>query len=271
MILFKRVGSAFKGIEGREWALLTLETLGVVAGILIAFWLNEWAARRSEAAKHHEMMERLLEESQNDISVLRDWRDSLRQMLTKEQEFAVKLAHNQCPADSEFDAVSTMILMPAMTAPRAVHDELMGAGGLSSIDRQDVRDHIAIFYGDLEWAQRQIDYFRQARVTPLDENDPRVRVHFDPAAEEPEVAYYDGKALCADQGFKNRAAAATRSHTIYVGYFENAVQSAINMCVRISDSLGKTCNPKLGGPLQGGDAAYRAKAVAAMRKELAKS
>ena len=39
MILFKRVGESFGRIEGREWALLFLETLGVVAGILVAFWL----------------------------------------------------------------------------------------------------------------------------------------------------------------------------------------------------------------------------------------
>lgn len=271
MILFKRVGESFGRIEGREWALLFLETLGVVAGILVAFWLNEWASRRDTSAKHHEMMERLLEENENDISVLRDWRDSLKGMVEKEQAFAVKLSHDQCPPSAEFEAVSTMPLLPAMTAPRSVHDELMSAGGLSSIERQDVRDQIAIFYGDLEWGQHQIDYFRQARVKPIDESDPRMRIRFDPTRAEPQVDEYDGTALCRDQGFKNRVAAATRAHTVYVGYFAATVQSAISMCVRVADSLGKTCNPKLGGPLKGDDAVWREKAIAAMRKDLAKN
>ena len=35
MILFKRVGESFNRIEGREWALLFLETAGVV-GVFVA-------------------------------------------------------------------------------------------------------------------------------------------------------------------------------------------------------------------------------------------
>ena len=42
MILFRRVGEAFRHIEDREWLLLALETLGVLAGILIAFELQLW-------------------------------------------------------------------------------------------------------------------------------------------------------------------------------------------------------------------------------------
>ena len=63
MILFSRVRDAFGEITKRDWALLSLETLGIIGGILIAFQLNEWASRRNEAARHQRMMERLFEES----------------------------------------------------------------------------------------------------------------------------------------------------------------------------------------------------------------
>jgi hypothetical protein len=269
MILIKRVGNAFKGIEGREWALLTLETLGVVAGILIAFWLNEWASRRDAAAKHHEMMERLLEENETDISVLRDMRDTLRGFLRKEQDFAMKLAQDQCPPDSEFAAVTSLLRMPALSPPRAVHDEMTSSGGLSSIPREDVREGIAQYYGDVEWVQRQIDYFRAAAEEPVESNDARIRIRFDPSADNPEATDYDGKALCRDQAFKNRIASATRNHTVYVSYFETTLKSAISMCVRVADSLGTRCSPKLGGPLSGEDAQWARQAVANMHKELA--
>ena len=271
MILFRRVGSAFRGIEGREWALLTLETLGVVAGILIAFWLNEWGTRRNETARHHEMMERLLEESENDISVLRDMRDALRGMLLKEQAFAARLGGSQCPPNSDFEAVSSLTMMPSLTAPHAVHDELMAAGGLSSIERQDVREYVARYYGDVEWVQRQIDRFRQVGVKPVDESDARVSISFDPKGEDPQLETYDGEALCRDHSFRNRVAVAARDHTVYVSYFDVTVQSAISMCVRVADSLGRTCETKLGGPLKGDDKAWRTEAVTAMRKELAKT
>ena len=54
-----------------------------------------------------------------------------------------------------------------MIAPTSVYQELVGAGGLSSIERKDVRDHLAQFHLDLEWAQKQIDYFRALKVTPV--------------------------------------------------------------------------------------------------------
>ena len=271
MILFKRVSSGFQHVEPREWALVTLETLGVLAGILLAFWLNEWAARRDAAAKHHEMMERLLEENETDISVIRDMRDALRDYLKKEQAFAIKLAHDQCPPDSEFAAVTSLLRLPALSPPRAVHDEMMSSGGLSSISREDVRDKIAQYYGDVEWVQRQIDYFRASAEEPVESDDPRIQIRFDPTPDDLETTEYDGKALCRDQAFKNRIASATRNHTVYVSYFETTLESAISMCVRVADSLGKTCETKHGGPLKGEDAALRDKAVAAMRKELAKS
>lgn len=268
MILFKRVSSGFRHVEPREWVLMTLETLGVLAGILLAFWLNEWGAQRSEAGKHHEMMERLLEENETDISVLRDMRDVLRGMLVKEQAFATRLSQGQCPPNSDFEAVSSLTMMPSLTAPHAVHDELMAAGGLSSIERKDVRESIAQFYGDMEWVQRQIDRFRQAGVKPVEESDARIKIGFDPRAEDPQVETYDGTALCRDQSFRNRVAVAARDHTVYVSYFDVTVQSAISMCVRVADSLGTTCETKHGGPLKGEDAAWRNKAVAQMHKEL---
>ena len=269
MILFKRVGESFSRIEGREWALLSLETLGVLVGILLAFELQEWASHRSEAVKHRQMMERLLEENENDISQLRDWRDTLRGYLRKEQTFATELGKGECPPDKEFEAVSTLRFIPAMTVPRAVHDELMSAGGLSSIERQDVREHIAAFYASLDWVQHQTDYFR-AGVKPLNEGDPRVRTRFDPRASDPEIDQYDGKALCRDPAFKNRVATATRDHTVYISYFDDITEDAISMCVRVADSLGKTCSPKLGGPLKAEDAAWAAKAMVEMRKDLAR-
>ena len=270
MILFKRVSETIRRIEGREWALLSLETMGVLAGILIAFELQEWGSRRNQAAKHQQLMERLFEESKNDVSVLRSWRDILEGIIKPEQALAVSLAKGQCPPDKDFQAVSTLIMMPALTAPTSVYQELLGAGGLSSIDRQDVREHVAQFHQTLDWAKGQVDYFRSVRVAPLDPSDRRLTTHFDLAADDPQVDEFDGKALCRDHGFRNRVAAATRQHTVYASYFQGALGDAISMCVRLGDSLGKDCVPNTGGPLGGDDAKYAEKVIAKMRQDLAK-
>jgi hypothetical protein len=267
MILFRRAAVAVSHIEDREWVLLALETVGVLAGILIAFSLQEWGTQRDQAAKHHELMERLFEESQGDVSVIRDLRNGLKPMINGEQAFAVRLANSECPADKDFQALTTLAIMPALTPPTSVYQELMGAGGLASIERKDVREHLAQFHTDLEWAQKQIDYFRAGVVIPVPVSDPRVRTRFDPTAEEPEVSTFDGHALCSDQAFKNRLAAATRSHSVYLSFFQGPLEDAISVCVRLGASLGHRCAPPFGGPLLDDDAKYANKVEAKMQQE----
>jgi hypothetical protein len=249
-----------------HWA---MEFLVVVVGVLLALWLQEWAARRSAAAKHHELMERLFEESESDVSIIREMRDALRPMVKREQKFAASLGTSHCPAQKDFQAITTLMMMPALSPPTSVYQELMGAGGLSSIERKDVREHLALFHTDLEWSQRQIDYFRQIAATdrPVPVSDPRVQIRFDPGQAEPEVSTFDASALCSDQGFKNRVASATRAHTVFLTYFEGPLEDAISACVRLGDSLGHKCVPTYGGPLKDDDATYAAKAVANMRKK----
>jgi hypothetical protein len=270
MILFKRVSESFSRIEGREWALLALETLGVVAGILIAFELQEWAARRNDAARHDQLMQRLFEESEMDVLLLRSWREDVSSIVEPEKAFAVAIAQGQCPPASRWVAVNTVNMMPAITAPTSVYQELTSAGGLASVNRGDVRLALARFHDTLDWAQRQVGFFRDARVVPLDPSDRRARVTFDPTQEEPEVWSFDRPRLCADQAFKNRMAAATRAHVVYAGYQQSVTDSAIMMCAALGDSLGKRCTPA-DGPLLGADAKLAQKTVADMRKKPTKN
>lgn len=272
MILFRRVGEAISHIEDREWILLGLETLGVLAGILIAFELQLWGQQRSEAARHHQLMERLFEETESDISSIRFMRDVLKPIVEREELFATRIGNGECPANEDFHVVTTLGMMPALTMPTSAYQELMAAGGLSSIEREDVRNHLAQLHEELEWSQKQIDYFRTFAVSddPVPNSDPRVRVRFDRSADDPLVSTFDGQALCRDQAFKNKLAAATRQHRVLLRYFEGPLEDAISVCVRLGDSLGRRCTPPTYGPLTGDDAKVAAKARANMLKERAK-
>jgi hypothetical protein len=206
--------------------LLFLETLGVLVGILLAFELQEWASNRAERAKHNQLMDRLFEETEMYVAVLRDLRDRLNEIVAREQSFAVKLGSGQCPAENEWGAAQTFNILPALTAPTSVYQELMGAGGLSSVERKDVREALAQFHGDLDWSQQQVTYFREFRYDPIPPRDPRVTVRFDPTKEEPEVSTFDRQALCADRVFKNTVAAAVRAQTVFASYHQGAVEDA---------------------------------------------
>lgn len=269
MILFKRVRESVRQIEDREWALLALETLGVLAGILIAFELQQWGQERSEAAKQHQLMERLFEESEMDVASLRSIRDVLSSAVAQESAFGTALGRGECPPESEWKAVDTIGMLPALTAPESVYRELMGAGGLSSVQRRDVRQSIALFHGRLEWSQQQVAYFRQVKEDPISNRDPRQTITFDPTKQEPEVVTYDRQALCADHAFKNAYAASLRQHVVFASFHETSVGDAINMCVRLADNIGKSCVPAFGGPLIGEDAKVAAQSMAQMQTDLA--
>ena len=273
MILFRRVGEAFRHIEDREWFLLALETLGVLAGILIAFELQLWGQQRSDAARHHELMARLFEETENDVASIRFMRNAVNPMVQREELFATRIGKGECPPDADFSAVDSLGVMPALTPPDSVYQELMGAGGLSSIERDDVRKSLARFHEDLAWGQNQIDYFRSFVIStdPVPNSDPRVQIRFDSSSDDPLQATYDGRALCRDRAFKNKLAAATRQHRVYLHYIQDPLEDAISVCVRLGDSLGRTCTPPYGGPLTGDDARIAAKARANMIKERAKT
>lgn len=267
MFLLKRMGSAYRDIKAQDWALLSLETICLVAGILIAFELNEWAAGRNDARKHAMLMDRLFEETENDVSFLRGTRDMLREALAEEKALAVALNGTACPSDKHFQALNTVSRYPALSAPTSVYQELMGAGGLSSIDRLDVRDALTLFHTNLAWTKGQVDFFRAARVVPVDDDDPRRRSQFDPTKDEPGIVTFNRQALCGDPTFHNKVVSATRNHIVFVSYFEELLKDAINMCVKLGDSLGRTCQPRFGGRLAGDDAKFAAQVLAGMRKE----
>lgn len=253
MILFKRVGESFRHIEDREWVLLALETLGVLAGILIAFELQEWASKRSEEAKHRELLERLFEESEQDVAVVRSMRDKMRQLGDRETQFATILNAGQCPAPDLWSAAGTVNVLPSIAPPRSVYEEMMGSGGLTSISDKGVRDAIKSFSATLAFAIGQNDYFRSVQVQPVPLDDKRLRLGFRANSNDLETAQYDRESLCADSAFRNRLFEATATHLKAVGFHERLTDSAIAMCGSIGASLQRSCEPSFGGPLSGDD------------------
>ncbi len=278
MILFKRVGESFRHIEDREWVLLFLETLGVLVGILVAFELQEWASRRDSAARHRQLMERLFEESEMDVTAVRRIRDLSNQFVKAEKRLAVDLSQGRCPEYSNWDEVNTVGLLPAVGAPTSVYEELTDAGGLAAVEPQSVRAPLEQFHQSLDWTQRQVNYFRDSRIEVVSPSDPRVRVRFDPGAHEPEVWTFDQRALCKDQTFRNRFAAATRHHVVYTSYINDLTEDAIRMCASLGASVNQSCVPRAGGPfgaevgpLNPADMAIAKAAVANVKTELARN
>jgi hypothetical protein len=267
MILFKRVSDSFRHIEGREWALLCLETLGVLAGILIAFELNEWASERADASRQRKQLERLLTEAEDNVATLRSQREWLGQMVDDERAFAITLVHEgKCPPKPQWAAIGTTNRYPPFDVAEAVYQEMMGAGGLSTIENPYVRRRISDFHAELESYDNANNYFRLKATEPVADNDARHSIDFDPNAEDSTTDWYDRAALCADRAFRNRVASAVRNHQVLAGKARSELTDyAIEMCAAIGQALGKSCVPRWGGPLKGADVKVAAKALREMK------
>lgn len=267
MILFKRVRESFSRIEGREWALLFMETVGVVAGILIAFELNEWASARADASRQRKQLERLLTESEDNVATLRSEREWLARMVDDERSFATTLVHDgKCPPAAQWAAIGNTNRYPPFDVAEAVYQEMMGAGGLSTIESPYVRRTISDFHSEVGYFDNANNYFRLKAVEPVADDDPRHLVDFDPKAEDPTSDSYDRAALCADRAFRNRVASAVRNHQVLASDARaELTRHAIKMCAAIGQELGKACVPRWGGPLVGADEKIAAKAVREMK------
>lgn len=261
MILFKRVNESFRHIEGREWALLFLETLGVIVGILLAFELQEWAARRSAAQLRQERLERLFEEAETTVTVLRRDRDTMNGIVDAEKKFATDLVHlNECPPEAMWQSVETLGMYPSIAVPSSVYQEIMGSGGLSEIDDTNVRRSVSTFHSVLAWTQAQNEFFRQNITHPITFADKGVTYDFDPSTDDLQISHFDRTELCSDVKFRNGIAAATRDHTVAASYRDDLARSAIFMCARVGAAVHEACKPG-DGPLTGADAAAASKAL----------
>lgn len=254
MILFKRVGSAFRGIKQREWMLLALETIGVLAGILIAFELNEWSGRRAEDRRVHRQLERLFDEAQQDVAAALNLADVMGALAKGETRFAAQVSQGACPPADKWRAVGSVSMMPASAMPHSVYDEMMGSGGLSMLPTRQLRSAISLFHQRLDWFIQQNDYFRMVAKPPVADDDPRMTLTFVPTAEEQQSASYDRTALCADRGFRNRMVSAARNHAVLASYHQDVAVAAIAMCLALADALERpTCEPAWGRELEQSD------------------
>lgn len=242
MVVFSRVREAVGEIQRREWVLLALESLGILAGILIAFQLNEWAARRKEQARNHEVVERLFDESKEIVAQLRLERDAVKKMTDRELAFATALVRDRkCPPASAWFSAVTVNMYPTLAVPTSVYEEMMGAGGLATIDIADARRSVSRFHRLLDWTNRQTEFFRSHMTPTIQMDDPRVTATFEPGAEEPLGLQFDREALCVDQVFRNRVADEVRDHQLVYSTRADLLASAIKMCTALGRALNKPC------------------------------
>jgi len=225
------------------WREFVGEVAIIVLGVLIALGAEqvvEWLHWRHQ---QHETLERLFQESRANVALLGREDELLARETRQEQQFAAALTHGSCPPADQWPAARDVVKYPQVAVETSIYDEVVGAGGLASIDSTRVRTAISDFHSKLAWLQSTTDFFRSKAERPFDIGDQRVTVSYDPTSEDPEIMRFDRAALCSDKGFRNRVAVGVRNRVVWAGFHGPVVRSATALCEVLGRELGKACTP----------------------------
>ncbi len=220
----------------------------IVLGVLIALGAQqavEWAHFRNE---QRNTLKRLFEEARINVAELRN-RQPNAAMMQLEMDFATELTKGKsCPAAEKWAAVETSNMYRSVTVQTSVYDEIVGAGGLADVGSTSAREAVARFHSRLKWVQDQTDFFRSAMILPVQLDDPRRSLAYDPSAREPSIVTFDRQALCGDHGFQSRVVESVRNHVVWDRYRLRLTDDAIRMCAILAAELGMECTPSEGAP-----------------------
>jgi hypothetical protein len=170
-------------------------------------------------------------------------------MMQLEINFATELTKGKsCPPEEKWAAVETLNMYRSVTVQTSVYDEIVGAGGLADIGSTKVRDAVASFHSRLKWVQDQTDFFRSAIFLPVQLDDARRSLTYDPSARDPEIVTFNRQELCGDHGFVSRVVEGVRNHVVWDRYRQRLAEDAIRMCAVLGSEVGKKCTPSEGPP-----------------------
>lgn len=251
--LLRRLRSTAGEIRAAEWMLLTIETVAVVGGILIAFELEQWAEDRREARSVERLLERMLEETRGSVTHYEFHSRQDSEKLSHAQANAMSFAQGRCPADfSRIEEVDSRVSDPPRSAALT---ELIEVVGLSAIPDENLKNALSgyhyangKFYSNMDRFQREM-----RPVIARDDRRRLIALDSDVASQDnhltsmltgtPQLisATYDRERLCEDEAFKQRYLASTQQLLEVNAMRLDMLILSLRVCEQIAERLGQEC------------------------------
>ncbi|GEM_PF-2572249 len=247
--IWRRTKKAVGSISDGEWALLALESLGVVVGILIAFQLDSWNENRKEARAQAELVERLFDESEQIVASIRTQSEFFADMNRGHQQVAqIWFTGSRCPTSSELASLGTTNFYPALEFDTAAYDEMIGSGGLSRLPSADLRRAVSSFHSEAEAYTSQLEYFRDvnSRREQSQEDEFGAYPLMDPETGAVQIVGQDVSRACGDTDYKLYMYGRIRNFGVMQTQREAMLDSAIAMCRALGEEVGRACGPAEG-------------------------
>jgi hypothetical protein len=239
-MIVKRLTQALKR---QDWALVGIEFVLVVVGVLLAFQINEWASEREARNERNAATERLLEEAEQNVAYVRLGM-SLQQKSIDELGYALgQVQAGQWRTADQQRMVSglqavTMVL--PLAPPSAVYDDLLASGVFGKIGDVRLRSAIARYRATLKFHDDVVGYFRA--TMPTLEDHAALHYRFNPGGRRRVRLDVDFQALANDQLLQEKLALLADGQRVRLLITKRALKGASEMCVELGRFVGRACN-----------------------------
>ena len=160
-MIVKRVAVA---LRRQDWTAVAIEFLLVVAGVLFAFQVNEWANEREARAERDAATLRLLDEAEQTVAYMRAGTQAQQALVTDLDYTLGRIqdgSWHQADQARMTDALLRLINASTPAPPSAVYDDLVASGSFGKIGDAKLRSAVADYRATLDFNSRFVEYFRQ--------------------------------------------------------------------------------------------------------------
>lgn len=228
-------------LRRQDWAMVVIEFVLVVVGVLFAFQINEWAAERASEEARQQASERLLEEVERNVAYIRQATDYEQGNVNALMAVIKRVNEGRGTPADETTLMSKIVSarsMVALAPPSSVYDDLVSSGELNRIGDERVRAAIGRFRSTLSFEERMR---QQLQTTlPAFERIGAFRYSIDPNGRL--SMRVDFAALERDAQARQIVALTTENHRILLMLRTRALRDSERMCLALARSVGRACN-----------------------------
>lgn len=245
-MIVKRMTQALKR---QDWAVVSIEFVLVVLGVLLAFQINEYANGREAANEREAATERLLREAEESVAYLRQAVVNQQQLVADLNFALARVQVGQWEAAEEprmTIGLSRAKNAPPLVPPSSVYDDLVASGALGKIGNAQLRSDIAKYRATLGFSREVRQGLREDM--PDLEDFTALRYDFDFDGRERTRLVVDYPALREDRLLQEKLALLADDQRVFLRHRQQALKGAARMCVKIGQFVGQKCNLALPPP-----------------------
>lgn len=233
-----------KHVQAQDWFAVGIDFIIVVLGILLAFQITECSNRSALHAKQNAAVRDMLGESVEIVRYLRDSVDSWDSRIAVHEEAVAALTAKDLGTMTESElgySLAGMSALPAITPPRDVYDTLAASGDLDLIADRGARREISRYYAELEFVQKQLEYWREFTVARYSVSHPGLVSVYDPDSPQRMAVRTDFRKLSSDPKFVQQSVEMLRNQAQFQRFRRRLLEQAESMCLMMGEAANLPC------------------------------